>query len=244
MEKQSTNNQRLVTSEMLENLPHPVQRYMAYTGVVGNPWINTVRLKQVGRFRLGLDRPWMPVTAEEYYTTNPPTLIWNARFKVAGLPLLRARDKYESGQGYMFGKFAGLFTVFDASGEKLDQATMIRYLNEIMWFPTAFLGENISWEDFDDHSAKVTFSDCGKSVSGRMVFDDDGRLTNFTTMRYREIDGEFSLDPWSTPIMAYGERAGLKLPIRGQALWNLASGDLTYADLEITEVEYNSAASR
>jgi len=241
MDKLSANEQRLITSDMLADLPEPVQRYMTYTGVVGNPWIDTVRLKQVGRFRQGLDRPWMSMTAEEFYTTNPPTLIWNARFKVAGLPLLRARDKYESGQGHMFGKLGGLITVFDVSGEKLDQATMIRYLNEIMWFPTAFLGENITWEDVDAHSAQVTFSDCGKSVSGRMVFDDAGRLTNFTTMRYREIDGEFSLDPWSTPIMDYGARAGLNLPVRGQAVWNLPSGDLPYADLEISEVEYNSA---
>jgi hypothetical protein len=154
---------------------------------------------------------------------------------------LRALDKYESGQGHMFGRLAGFFTVFDVSGEKLDQATMIRYLNEIMWFPTAFLGENITWEDVDTHSAQVTFSDCGKSVSATMFFDDTGRLINFTTMRYREIDGEFSLDPWSTPIISYGIRAGLNLPVRGQAVWNLPSSDLPYADLEVTEVEYNSA---
>jgi hypothetical protein len=241
MDKYSASERRLITSDMLENLPEPVQRYMAYTGVVGNPWIDTVRLKQVGRFRQGLDRSWMFMTAEEFYTTNPPTLIWNARFKVAGLPLLRARDRYKSGQGHMFGKLAGLITVFDVRGEKLTQATMIRYLNEIMWFPTAFLGENITWKDVDTHSAQVTFSDCGKSVSGRMVFDDAGRLTNFNALRYREIDGDFSLDPWSTPIMDYGERAGLNLPVRGQAVWNLPSGDLPYADLEITDLEYNSA---
>lgn len=239
MEKSCENDQRLVTAKMLENLPDPVRRYMDYTGVVGTPWIDTVRLNQVGTFRLGRDRPWMPLTAEELYTTNPPSLIWNARFKVAGLPLLRAKDKYEAGKGHMFGKLLGLYTVFDARGEELDQATMIRYLNEMMWFPTALLGENISWQTVDDHSAQVTFSDHGKSVSARMFFDDDGRLVNFSTMRYREISGSYSLDPWSTPIMDYGERVGLKLPVRGKAVWNLASGDLEYADLEITKVEYN-----
>ena len=242
MNKHSVKEQGLITPDMLENLPEPVQRYMAYTGVVGKQSIDTARLKQVGRFRQGLERPWMPVTAEEFYTTNPPSLKWNARFKVAGLPLLRARDKYASGKVHMFGKLAGLITVFDVRGEKLDQATMIRYLNEIMWFPTAFLGDNITWEEVDAQSAQVTFSDGGKSVSGRMIIDDEGRLTNFTAMRYREIDGEFSLDPWSTPIIDYGERAGLNLPVRGQAVWNLPSGDLLYADLEITEVEYNYAA--
>jgi hypothetical protein len=227
---------------MLERLPEPVQRYMVYTGVFGKPWIDTVTLKQRGRFRQGMDRPWMPMVAEERYTTDPPSLTWNARFKVAGLPLLRARDRYESGHGHMFGKLAGLFTVFDMRGEELDQGTMIRYLNEIMWFPTAFLGENVTWGEIDDHSAQVTFNDCGKSVSGRVIFDDVGKLTNFTAMRYREMGGEFSLDPWSTPITGYGQRAGLNLPIRGQAVWNLPSGDLPYAEMEITDVEYTFAA--
>ena len=45
---------RLVTADMLQDLPQPVQRYMAYTGVVGRPWINTVRVKHTGRFRRGL----------------------------------------------------------------------------------------------------------------------------------------------------------------------------------------------
>jgi hypothetical protein len=61
-------------------------------------------------------------------------------------------------------------------------------------------------------------------------------------MRYREIGGEFSLDPWSTPITRYGVLADLNLPVRGQAVWNLPSGDLPYATLDITEIEYNLAA--
>lgn len=233
---------RLVTEDMLLDLPQPVQKYMAYTGVVGKPWIDTVRLNQVGKFRLGLDRPWMPMRAEQFYTTYPPSFVWNASFKIAGLPILRGRDKYESGHGHMFGKLAGTFTIFDTRGDELDQAAMIRYLSEMVWFPTAFLGVNISWKDVDDNSAEVTFSDFGNSVSGRVHFDDEGRLTNFTTLRYREIEGDFSLDPWSTPITGYGERAGLNLPISGQAVWNLPSGDLLYADLEITELAYNSPA--
>jgi hypothetical protein len=241
MNIQSNKDRGLITEEMLEELPQAVQRYLRYSCVVGTPWIDTVQLKQVGTFRTGADRPWMPVTAEETYTTDPPSLIWNARFKMAGLPLLRAKDRYEAGRGHMFGKLLGLFTVFDVKGEKLDQGTMLRYLNEMIWFPTAFLGDNITWQVIDDHSAGVLFTDHGKSVTAQMFFDDDGRLTNFKAMRYRENDGDFSLDPWATPILEYGRLAGLMLPIRGQAVWNLESGDLTYADLRITEVEYNIA---
>jgi hypothetical protein len=230
---------RLVTADMLQNLPEPVQRYMAYTGVVGTPWIHTVRVRHTGRFRLGRDRPWMPMRAVQTYTTDPPGFLWKARFKMAGLWLLSAQDRYKAGHGHMFGKVAGLLTVFDVRGEKLDQGTRLRYLSEMIWFPTAFLGANITWQGVDDHSAQVTFTDCGESVSARMVFDNTGRPTNLHAERYREIDGDFSLDPWSTPMVAYGVRAGLNLPVRGQAVWNLPSGDLSYWDGELTEVEYN-----
>jgi len=229
----------IVTADMLANLPEPVQRYMAYSGVLGKPWTRTVRLKQVGRFRQGADKPWMPMTAQQYYSTDPPSFVWNARFKVAGLPLLRAKDEYKSGKAHMYGKLAGLFTVFDVRGEELDQGAMLRYLSEMIWFPTAFLGENITWQKVDDHSAQVSLQDQGKTVSGKLHFDREGRPTNFTTNRYREVDGRFSLDPWSTPITGYGVLEGLNLPLNGSAVWNLPDGDLTYVDLEITEIAYN-----
>lgn len=233
-------NNELVTNEDLSGLPEPVQRYMAYTGVVGKAWIESVRLQQRGRFRTGPARSWLDMTAEQRYTTDPPFFLWEASLKIAGLPLIRARDRYESGHGHMYGKIAGLFTVFDVRGEKLDQGAMLRYLSEMIWFPIAFLGKNITWENVDDHSARVTLNDQDKSVSGQLFFDEQGRPTNFTTLRYREVDGDFSLDPWSTPITGYGSLAGLNLPTRGQAVWNLSTGDYTYVDLEITELEYNT----
>jgi hypothetical protein len=230
----------LVLEKMLADLPAPVKRYMSFTGVLRKPWIDTVALKYSGKFRQGFDRPWMPMTAKQVYTTSPPSFLWDARFKVMGLPLLHAYDEYRSGRAHMFARLAGLFSVFDVRGEQLDQGAMLRYLSEMIWFPIAFLGENITWQAVDDHSADVQLDDAGKSVSGRLYFDDDGRPTNFTAMRYREINGDFSLDPWSTPITGYGERAGLNLPTEGQAVWNLESGDLKYVKLEMKEITYNS----
>jgi LCP family protein required for cell wall assembly len=43
---------RVVTEEMLTDLPEPVARYLRYTGVVGKPFPGTVWLRQKGRMRL------------------------------------------------------------------------------------------------------------------------------------------------------------------------------------------------
>lgn len=230
----------IVTQEMLLDLPEPVQRYLTYTGIVGKPRVKTVWLTQTGRFRRAKDQPWMPLSAEQFYTVNPPGFLWKAVVKVAGLPLMRARDTYENGEGHMFARLAWIVPIFDVRGEKLTQGTMVRFLQEMMWFPAGYLEPYIGWKTVDETSADVTFTDHGKSVTGRMYFDPEGRVTNFIAERYRELKGDFILNTWSTPIDAYGEIAGLKLPVCGRAVWKLDSGDLTYADLEIRSVNYNA----
>jgi hypothetical protein len=232
-------NTRLVTADVLKQLPEPAQRYLNYTGVVGQPWINTVHVKYTGIFRLAADKPWMSIKADQVYTTNPPGFHWKARFKMFGLWMMSGSDTYKGGHGHMFGKVAGLYTIFNARGPELDQGTMMRYLNEMTWFPIALLSDYVTWQAVDDHSVDVTFTDCGQSVTARFVIDEAGRLTNFITQRYRENKGTYTFDTWTTPMTEYGTRAGLNLPIRGQAVWTLSTGDLPYADFTLSTIEYN-----
>lgn len=230
----------IVTEEMLQNLPEPVRRYLTYTGVVGKPMVQKVRLRQAGRIRKDATQPWMNFEAKQYYSIHPPGFVWIAYMKFFGLPLMRVRDYYMEGRGNILVKALSLFTVAESGGEKMDQGAMMRYLNEMMWFPSAFLGENISFEPLDSCSAKVTLKDRGKSVTATMYFDDEGKLTNFMAPRYRDMgSGIFELENWSTPIREYGEFEGLKLPISGAGVWNLKEGDLEYIDLTVIDLEYD-----
>lgn len=230
----------IVTEEMLQKLPDPVKRYLIYTGVVGKPIVQTVRLKQVGKIRKDITQPWMNFEAKQYYSVSPPGFVWIAYMKTFGLPLMRVRDYYLEGRGNILVKALSLFTVADSGGEKMDQGAMTRYLNEMMWFPSAYLGKNISFEPIDASSAKVTLKDMGKNVTATMYFDDEGKLTNFMAPRYRDMGkGKFELENWSTPIRGYGEFEGLRLPIQGAGVWNLREGDLEYIDVKITDLKFN-----
>lgn len=231
--------QRIVTEDDLLRVPRPVRRYLAFTGVVGKPWVDTVHLKYSGKFRLGADKPWMPISVSQSYTVDPPGFLWKATFKIAGLPLMFADDTYRNGHGHMLGKILGLFTVVDGQGEAIDQGTMVRYLQEMTWFPCAYLSEYITWQAVDDHAADVTFTDSGKSVTARMYFDDAGRLLTFIAPRYGEFGGQYAMRTWTAPITEYGSFAGLNLPSAGQRVWQLPDSDLTYIHVRVTEIEYN-----
>jgi hypothetical protein len=229
----------LITEAHLFGLPEPVQRYLSYSQVVGKEPIRTVRLKQLGKMRQSARQPWMKFDAEEYYSVNPPGFLWVGTMRKGGFPLVRARDRYRDGKGNMQIKLGTIFTIADATGEEMDQGSMMRYLNEMMWFPTAFLEANVSFEPVDQTSAKVTLTDVGKHVTATMYFDEEGRATNFVAPRYREVSGKNELATWSTPITAYGEFGGFKLPVEAKAVWKLKEGDLEYFDVVITDLAYN-----
>ena len=230
----------VVTEEMLTGLPEPVCRYLRYTGVVGKPVPGTIRLHQKGRMRTGPGQPWLPLEAEEHYSVQPPGFVWAGTARLGPVAVARARDMYADGHGRMLVKVASLWPVADASGAQTDQAAMMRYLSEMIWFPAAFLAGNIAFEAVDDSSARVTLTDHGRTVTATMFFDQQGRLTDFVAQRYR-TPGASDPDTWSTPVTGYGEFEGLLLPAVGKAIYKLPGGDLDYIDVTITDLHYDSA---
>lgn len=139
-------------------------------------------------------------------------------------------------------KAASLITVANASGEAMDQGSMLRYLNEMMWFPTALLGDNISFQAIGDTSARVTLTDHGRTATATMSFDAEGRLIEFVAKRSAMAAGGSRLATWSVPVIEYGEVEGLRLPVRVKAVWRLADGDLDYIDVRITQLQYAAEA--
>lgn len=226
----------VVTEADLAGLPEPVQRWLRYSQVVGRERPVTVRLKQTGQFRMGEERGWMPFTAEEYFTTDPPGFVWVATFKMAPLLYIAGRDRYADGMGSINMRLLSLIPVADKSGGGLNQGALLRYLNEMMWFPAAALSPYITWEAIDAKSARATMSYAGMTASGTFVFDEQGRLTDMTAERYNDAKGR--LLPWSTPIAGYGEFGGVRVPIEGEGKWKYESGDFTYIRLKITDVKY------
>jgi hypothetical protein len=232
----------VVTEEMLADLPEPVRRYLRYTGVVGRPFPGTIQLRQEGQLGPGPGQPWMPVDAEEHYSVQPPGFVWAGTVRVGPLAVGRARDMYAEGKGRLLVKVASLWPVADASGEQMDQAAMMRYLSEMIWFPAAFLADNISFAPIDGSSARVTLTDHGRTATGTLVFDQQGQLTGFVAKRYRTADAS-SPETWSTPVTGYGEFEGLRLPARGKAIYKLPGGDLEYIDVTITDLHYDIGAA-
>ncbi len=226
-----------VSEERLAALPEPVQRHLRQAGVVGHAIPRVITLTQTGRLRSAPDSGWMTFVAEETYSTNPPAFVWHAWFPTRRLPIVFGRDHYLDGEGHITMKLLGTLPVASGGGDRpMNEASLVRYLNEMMWFPAAFVGDHLTWTPVDERSADVTLTDRGMSATARLFFDAEGRLVNFRAERFNTTSEQ--RETWETPLDDHGERAGLQMPLAGSAVWQRETGPFAYIELAVTSVRY------
>ncbi len=236
----SPQDKTLITEENISNLPSPVQNWLKNSGIVVKEKIRTAYLKQSGLMRLKPNQEkWIKVEAEQYITNNP-SFIWKANLSMIPLINVVGRDLYLHGQGSMKIKIASIIPVVNVSNnDKLNQATLQRYLGEIVWFPSAAISPYISWEEIDDLSAKatMTFND----VSGDAVFhfNEKGDLDKFTAQRYYETDESAELKEWIAEVKETNIVNGVRIPTKLEISWVLDTGVFTWYKFEVFDIEYN-----
>jgi hypothetical protein len=225
----------------LEGLPEPVQRYFKYALKDGQEHIKFVRLKQVGKFRMKENQSWMPIKAEQYFTTEDPSFIWRVKFTMAPFIWIEGRDMYYQGKGSMLIKVLSTVTVADAAGSEMDISSLIRFLSEAPWFPTALLpSDYIEWKEIDSNSAQVVIKHNGYTALGIFTFNEKGEIIKFVTNdRYMEVDGKYFKEQWGGYYRNYQEINGIKIPTEAEVEWNLYDRDLQYVKLKITDIQYN-----
>lgn len=229
----------MVQKSDLEGLPLCVQKWLENSQVIGKEKIKTVRLKQKGIMRTAEDGRWMPVEAEQFFTVDEPGFIWIARIKMAPFIHIAGRDKYQNGKGHMLIKLLSLIPLADSRGKEMDQGTLLRYMAEMPWFPTAALCSYIKWEEIDSNRAKATMSYGGVTASGIFEFNETGELVSFIANRYREYNGKYVLQDWGGITRGYREFNGIRIPNKTDVIWKPETGDFNWYRCEITEIEYN-----
>jgi len=231
----------IITNEMIEGLPPIVQKWLRNAGVIGKDKIQFVRLIQKGELRTKPGGNWFPFTATQYFTVNEPQFIWQTTMKMMPIIDVTGRDKFVNGKGEMTIKLLSLVNLAKArDDDKLDSATMIRYLAETTWFPTAALNDYIGWEALSPTSAKAIMTYKGITVSGIMKFAENGDFVSFEADRYKETGKKASLEKWLVETIAYKDFNGIRIPHKSKVTWKLKEGDFNWATMELTDIEYNN----
>lgn len=230
-----------VDAAMLEGLPAPVQRWLTRSGVVGRELVRVTRLKQVGLLRTAPEASWMPAVAHQYFSFEPPGFVWRTRVSMMKVLPVEGRDLYADGHGQMLITLGGLVPFVDGRGEKIDQGTLLRFLGELVWTPSAALGAYISWATMDDTHARATMTFGGVSASAEFEFDAEGRQLSMAARRYMGAGEDAVLSDWFVRSTEWRRFDGIEVPSKGEVLWKLPDGEFSYYQWEITEVGFNPA---
>lgn len=227
-----------VQARDLQRLPAVVQRWLVRSGVVGQPRVRSVRLRQNGQLRTAPDAAWLPASAEQYFRADEPAFVWRVHSRMFGLPV-EGRDRYDSSGGEMLIRIGSLFDVVRANDEKIALGAQLRFLGEIVWFPSAALNPMIQWQALGENSARATLTHAGRSSSALFVFDEQGRVTGLRAERYMGSGSAAKLTPWAVSCTQWQTLSGVEVPTRGDVSWLLPEGDFSYYQWEITELEVN-----
>lgn len=220
------------------SLPEPVRQHLRNVISEGAPALRTAQLRHDGTFRFSPRQPWRPIQGQQYFTVEPPGFLWNATIRLAPALWVEARDCLLEGRGSMLVKINSTLTVADAQGPDMDQGSTMRWLAETVWFPYGFLSERITWEPIDERSARATLRDGGPPVS--LVFTlEGGTFGTVSGNRYYEPEGR--VRPWKGCCRDYRGFSGFRVPSSIEVSWELDDGDFSYAQFQLSQLEYNVA---
>lgn len=209
-------------------LPEPVRRWLGRSGALDQPRVRLGRVTQTAKLRMRpSQKDWLTATALQYTVTDPPGFIWSV--DVALNDIVRF-------------KLNSLFNVVNERGGNLNEATMQRFLGEMVWFPSLAASPLIRWEQKDDITVTAHMSYGGTSCSGTFVIDEHGDVREFSAMRFFGGDPSGLRKLWRMQIGRYGVFSGIRVPVEMSSTWQLDEGDWTWLELTVTGISYNNMA--
>ena len=200
-------------------------------------------MKQVARLRMQpSQKGWLTAAALQYTVIDQPGFIWSVDVAMNNIVQFRGRDLFIDGTGEMLIKLNSLINIVNARGGNLNEATMQRFLGEMVWFPSLAASPFVSWEQMDDSTVRASMSYGGTSCSGTFVIDEHGNVREFSAMRFFGDDPSGSRKLWRMKISRYGMFEGIRVPVEMSSTWKLDDGDWTWLELTVTDVSYNDLA--
>jgi hypothetical protein len=230
----------VVTEADLAPLPPPVQRYLRFAGVVGQPRVQHFQVRMTGRIRSAADAPWMPFTAEQTSVIHPPQRYFFMQATRAGLPIDGLHAYGEDGASMRI-RLLSMFTLVDLKGPVLTRTETVTVLNDMaIMAPAALMDAAIRWRQIDGQQVEATFSNGPNEVRAVLVFDaSTGALADFWSDDRPALAADgVTLQPqrWSTPVGAYRQQGAWRLASRGEARYAAPDGDYAYAEFDGIEV--------
>ncbi len=213
------------TTDMVAELPEPVQRYFLHTLKPGTPLAASVELTMRGTIKLG--QTWHPFRARQILTPGCG-FVWRASAAMNGSPIfIRGADYYAQGEGRVRFALFSLLPVVQATGPDVSRSAMGRFLGEAaLWLPACLVSHPAgAWQVLDHEQLQVMLSlpmmhngtAQVKPLPLRFSIDAEGRVREAIFPRWHDTLHEFI--PFGIGVEAERTFGGYTIPARIHAGW-------------------------
>lgn len=235
----------LLAESDLAHLPAAVQRYVQLSGAVGSPRVHNLRARFRGRIRSGPDEPWMSFEGEQHNFFDNPARLFYMNATRSGVPI-QVFHRYAGASATMRVRIASLVPVVNAAGPEMDESETVTMLNDMCWLaPGSLISDRIQWQEIDSLLVRATFTNAGHTVHATLRFNSDGELADFVSddRSAASADGKsFTRMRWSTPLYDYRDFGAHRASSRGEGRWHASTGEYSYIELELLDLEHNVTA--
>ncbi len=212
------------TTDMVAELPEPVQRYFLHALKPGTPLAASVELTMRGTIKLG--QAWHPFRARQILTPGCG-FVWRASAALNGSPIfVRGADYYAQGEGRVRFALLGLLPVVQATGPDVSRSAMGRFLGEAaLWLPACLVSHPAgAWQVLDHEQLQVTLApltDGGVAQAEALPFtftiDAQGGVREAMFPRWH--DTLQNSIPFGIGVEAERTFGGYTIPVRIHAGW-------------------------
>ncbi len=241
LEQSNLIRESLLTEADLVDLPEPVKNYIRYTGSVGKPKVNNVRMEFVGKIRKDEQSEWMPFTTEQYNFIDTSKRLFFMKAIMKKLPVA-GYHHFDNGKAIMDIRLLSLIKVQYAEGREMDVAETVTFFNDMCCMaPATLIDKRIKWVETIGNTVKCSFVNAGISITATLLFNEKGELSNFISNdRFAaQENGKMQQIPWSTPLKDYKQINGFKLASYADLMYDYPNGEFCYGTFYLKEIEYN-----
>ena len=232
----------ILTEQDMAHLPIPVQKYLRYTGCIGQEKVFNFRVEMEGGIRSSATDSYMKLKSVQYNFVANPSRFFYIKAKKMGIPVGGVHI-YKNETAYMTIKLAGLFTVVDAHGKEMDQGETVTLFNDMCFMaPATLISPNIEWETIDTLTVKAIYTNGNQKIIATLYFNEEGQLIDFISHdRYETSNGvDYYNYPWQTPVKGgYQQKNGRMFPCAAEAIYIRPEGAFCYAEFKLINIEYN-----
>ncbi|HPN64362.1 MAG TPA: hypothetical protein PLB12_01005 [Candidatus Goldiibacteriota bacterium] len=236
-------NGAVVSAAYVKTLPAPVKKFAAFLEITGKPMIDSAEINHTGEFKPSQDGQWFKIKGKYFLTGKKPSFVWRGVINMAPFVTMGATDSYFNGSGRMHIKLMSLFTLQDAAGGYMNQASLERMLTECLLIPTVLFDKNIiTWEKAGADSAYASIKDSGMTSRALLAFNPDGSLKSIKLKRNREEGKVLVSREWAGYPGEFKDYNGYKLPSYMEGAWIADGKEQLYVKFKTDNAVYYPAA--